>query len=213
MSFMAVSARSLAAPALGASRRLVRWHPAGFRCYWRWKSLRRGGRPQIETALRALIRRMSIENRHLRARRASMANCSSSASPSLNQASRSTWSSDVDRLRPGTAITFLHNHAPDIAAVDLFVVPTIGFKLLYAFVVVRLNRRDLVWIIVTTNANAEWVARQRTKHSPGTRLRATCSGTVIGFTLPSSYADYVPWASGTSLLHWPHPGRMAVPNG
>src|SRR5467141_879238 len=41
---------------------LVRWHRAGFRCYWRWKSRRRGGRPQIETELRALIRRMSIEN-------------------------------------------------------------------------------------------------------------------------------------------------------
>ena len=41
---------------------LVRWHRAGFRCYWRWKSRRRGGRPQIDTDLRALIRRMSIEN-------------------------------------------------------------------------------------------------------------------------------------------------------
>jgi hypothetical protein len=41
---------------------------------------------------------------------------------------------------------------------DLFVVPTIGFKLLYAFVIVRLNRRDLVWINVTTNPMSEWVA-------------------------------------------------------
>src|SRR6476646_385907 len=41
---------------------LVRWHRAGFRCYWRWKSRRRGGRPQVETELRALIRRMSTEN-------------------------------------------------------------------------------------------------------------------------------------------------------
>src|ERR1700730_3588577 len=41
---------------------LVRWHRAGFRCYWRWKSRRRGGRPQIEADLRALIRRMSVEN-------------------------------------------------------------------------------------------------------------------------------------------------------
>ena len=40
--------------------------------------------------------------------------------------------------------TFLHNHAPDIAAMDLFVVRTIGFDLLYAFVIVRLDRRDLV---------------------------------------------------------------------
>src|SRR5674476_1114227 len=41
---------------------LVRWHRAGFRCYWRWKSRSRGGRPQIDTDPRALIRRMSIEN-------------------------------------------------------------------------------------------------------------------------------------------------------
>jgi hypothetical protein len=39
-----------------------------------------------------------------------------------------------------------------------FVVPTIGFDLLYAFVVVRLDRRDLVWINVTTNPTAEWRA-------------------------------------------------------
>jgi hypothetical protein len=41
---------------------LVRWHGAGFRCYWRWKSRPLGGRPQIETELRVLIRRMSVEN-------------------------------------------------------------------------------------------------------------------------------------------------------
>src|SRR5271155_2996215 len=41
---------------------LVRWHGAGFRCYWRWKSRRPGGRPQIDTELRGLIRRMSDEN-------------------------------------------------------------------------------------------------------------------------------------------------------
>ena len=41
---------------------LLRWHWAGFRRYWRWKSRRRGGRPQIETELRTLIRWMSIEN-------------------------------------------------------------------------------------------------------------------------------------------------------
>ncbi len=41
---------------------LVRWHRAGFRCYWRWKSRSGGGRPQIGAELRALIRRMSVEN-------------------------------------------------------------------------------------------------------------------------------------------------------
>ena len=49
---------------------------------------------------------------------------------------------------------------------DLFVVPTIGFDLLYAFVVVRLDRRDLVWINVTRNPTAEWVARQITEAFP-----------------------------------------------
>ena len=63
-------------------------------------------------------------------------------------------------------LTFLRNHAPDIAAMDLFVVPTIGFDLLYAFVVVRLDRRDLVWINVTRNPTAEWVARQITEAFP-----------------------------------------------
>jgi hypothetical protein len=41
---------------------LVRWHRAGFRCYWRWKSRPQGGRPQIDSELRVLIRRMSVEN-------------------------------------------------------------------------------------------------------------------------------------------------------
>src|SRR5260370_2790506 len=41
---------------------LVRWHRAGFRCYWRWKSRRRGWRPQIDTELLGLLRRMSVGN-------------------------------------------------------------------------------------------------------------------------------------------------------
>ena len=61
---------------------------------------------------------------------------------------------------------FLRNQAPDIAAMDLFVVPMIGFDLLYAVVIVRLDRRNLVWINVTTNPTAEWVARQITEAFP-----------------------------------------------
>jgi hypothetical protein len=62
--------------------------------------------------------------------------------------------------------TFLHNHAPNIAAMDLFVVPTIGFSLLYALVIIRLERRDPVWINVTANPTAEWIARQITEAFP-----------------------------------------------
>ena len=61
---------------------------------------------------------------------------------------------------------FLRNHAPHIAAMDLFVVPTIGFALLYVFVIVRLDRRTLVWTNVTRHPTAEWIARQITEAFP-----------------------------------------------
>jgi hypothetical protein len=48
----------------------------------------------------------------------------------------------------------------------LFVVPTIGFDLLYAFIIIRLDRRDLIWINVTTNPTAEWIAHQITEAFP-----------------------------------------------
>jgi transposase InsO family protein len=62
--------------------------------------------------------------------------------------------------------TFLLNHAPETAAMDLFVVPTIGFRLLYAFIIVGLDRRHLVWIDATTNPTADRVARQITEAFP-----------------------------------------------
>jgi transposase InsO family protein len=62
--------------------------------------------------------------------------------------------------------TFLHNHAATIAAVDLLVVPTIGFGLLYGLIVVRIARRNLIWVNVTANPTAEWVARQLTEAFP-----------------------------------------------
>src|SRR4030088_984415 len=74
---------------------IVRWHRAGFRCYWRWKSRSLGGRPQIEADLRALIRRMSVENPLWGA--PFTENFSSSGLRWPNPASPSTWSSAVDR--------------------------------------------------------------------------------------------------------------------
>jgi len=62
--------------------------------------------------------------------------------------------------------TFLSNHAPDIAAIDLFVVPTISFGLLYGVVFIRIARRNLVLVSVTAHPTAEWVARQLTEAFP-----------------------------------------------
>jgi len=143
---------------------LLRWHRAGFRCYWRWKSRRRAGRPQIETELRALIRRMSIENPLWGAPRIH----GELLKLGFEVAQSSVAKYMVKRRGPPSQgwRTFLHNHAPDIAAMDLFVVPTIGFDLLYAFVIVRLGRRDLVWINVTAYPTADWIARQITEAFP-----------------------------------------------
>jgi transposase InsO family protein len=143
---------------------LVRWHRAGFRGYWRWKSRRRGGRPPVESELRALIRRMSIENPRWGAPRIH----GELLKLGFEVAQSSVGKYMVKRRVPPSQgwRTFLHNHAPDIAEMDLLVVPTIGFDLLYAFVIVRLRRRELIWINVTANPTAEWVARQITEAFP-----------------------------------------------
>jgi transposase InsO family protein len=143
---------------------IVRWHRAGFRCYWRWKSRPRGGRPQIETDLCALIRRMSIENPLWGAPRIH----GELLKLGFEVAQSSVAKYMVKRRGPPSQgwRTFLRNHAPDIAAMDLFIVPTIGFDLLYAFVIVGLGRRNLVWINATTNPTAEWIARQLTEAFP-----------------------------------------------
>jgi hypothetical protein len=68
---------------------LVRWHRAGFRRYWRWKSNSRGGRPQIQTELRVLIRKMSMEN-PLGVRHAFTASCLSWGFKSRSRVSLNT---------------------------------------------------------------------------------------------------------------------------
>src|SRR5580704_12767420 len=143
---------------------LVRWHRAGFRRYWRWKSRRRGGRPQIEADLRALIRQMSTENLLWGAPRIH----GELLKLGFSVAQSTVAKYMVKRRGPPSQgwRTFLRTHAPDIAAMDLFVVPTIGFKLLYGFVIVRIDRRELIWINVTTNPTAERIARQITEAFP-----------------------------------------------
>ena len=143
---------------------LVRWHRAGFRGYWRWKSRCLGGRPQIDADLRALIRRMSADNPLWGAPRIH----GELLKLGFEVAQSSVAKYMTKRAGPpaqGWSI-FLRNHAPNIAAMDLFVVPTIGFELLYAFVIVRLDRRNLVWVGVTTNPTAEWIVRQLTEAFP-----------------------------------------------
>jgi len=143
---------------------LVRWHRAGFRSYWRWKSGSRGGRPQIDSDLRALIKKISMENPLWGAPRIH----GELLKLGFEVAQSSVAKYMAKRSGPPSQgwHTFLRNHAPDIAAMDLFVVPTISFGLLYALVIVRLDRRELVWVNVTANPTAEWIARQLTEAFP-----------------------------------------------
>src|SRR6202051_3595435 len=117
---------------------LVHWHRAGFRRYLRWQSRRRGGRPPIEAELRALIRQMSTENWLWGAPRIHGELLKLGFSVAQSTVARYM----VKRRGPPSQgwRTFLRNHAPDAAAMDLFVVPTIGFQLLYGFVIVRIDR-------------------------------------------------------------------------
>ena len=137
---------------------ILRWHRAGFRTYWRWKSRGRPGRPRVSRELSELIRRMNKENPLWGA-------------PRIHgellklglEIAESTVSKYMIRRRgppSQTWRTFLCNHADAIAAIDLCVVPTLTFECLFAFLVMGHGRRQLLWFAVTRYPTAEWLAQQ-----------------------------------------------------
>ena len=143
---------------------ILRWHRAGFKAYWRWKSRRRAGRPRIDRGLRDLIRRMSRENPLWGASR-----IHGELLMLGFEVAQSTVSKYMTRgRRPPSQSwrTFLRNHAEAIAAIDLCVVPTVTFDRLFAFLVVGHGRRRLLWFEVTRHPTAEWLARQITEAFP-----------------------------------------------
>lgn len=143
---------------------ILRWHRAGFRVFWHWKSRNRAGRPKIDRSLRDLIQRMSRENPGWGASRIhgellmlGIEVAQSTVSKYMRRPSRppsQTWK------------TFLRNHAEAIAAIDMCVVPTLTFDLLFAFLVLGHGRRQLLWFEVTRYPTAEWLARQITEAFP-----------------------------------------------
>src|SRR5436305_14123719 len=106
---------------------LVRWHRAGFRRYWRWKSRSRGGRPQIGSDLRALIRRMSVENVLWGAPRIHGELLKLGFTVAQSTVAKYVASGGPCGQGWGA---FLRNHMPRIVAVALVVLPTINFNLL-----------------------------------------------------------------------------------
>jgi hypothetical protein len=112
---------------------VVRWHRAGFRAYWRW----------IAPRIHGELLKLGID---------------------VGQTSVAKYMAKGRRRPPSQGWkVFLRNHADGIAAMDLFVVPTISFRLLYGFLILQRSRRRLLWLGVTDHPTAEWIALQLTE--------------------------------------------------
>jgi transposase InsO family protein len=140
---------------------VVRWHRADLRAYWRWKSRPRAGRPQIPADLRQLILEMSVANPLWGAPRIH----GELLKLGIDVGQTTVAKYMTKRKRPPSQgwKTFLRNHADGISSIDIFVVPTISFPPLYGLLVLRHSRRQLLWLGVTANPSAEWIARQLTE--------------------------------------------------
>lgn len=151
----------LDALAIVRTETVIGWHRAGFRSFWRWKSRRRGGRPKVPPEIRRLIRDMSLANPLWGAPR--IHGELLKLGIDVGQTSVAKYMAR-DRQGPSQGWrTFLRNHADGIALMDLFVVPTLSFRPLYGVLVLRHQRRRLLWLGVTEKPTAEWIARQVTE--------------------------------------------------
>jgi transposase InsO family protein len=140
---------------------VIKWHRAGFRSYWRWKSRRRGGRPNVAPEIRKLIREMSIANPLWGAPR--IHGELLKLGIEIGQTSVAKYMARR-RAPPSQGWkTFVRNHADGIAAMDLFVVPTIAFRPLYGLLIMGNGRRQILWFGVTAYPTAEWIANQLTE--------------------------------------------------
>jgi len=138
---------------------VVRWHHRGFRLYWRWKSrAKKPGQPQVWREIRDLVRQMRSENATWGAPR-----IHSELQLLGYDVSETTVAKYMNRDRKPpsqTWRTFLDNHVRDIVAIDFFTVPTATFRVLFAFLVLRHERRRVVHFNITAHPTAERTAQQ-----------------------------------------------------
>jgi putative transposase len=136
---------------------VIRWHRAGFRRYWTWRSRPKGGRPGIDPEVRALIKRMATANLW--------------GAPRIHgellklgiQVSEATVSKYMPRRRKPPSQTwrsFLENRVDTLVSVDFFTVPTVFSCVLFVFVVLAHDSRRILSINVTSNPSAAWTANQ-----------------------------------------------------
>jgi hypothetical protein len=165
---------------------VVRWHRAGFRSYWRWKSRPCSGRPTVAVEIRRLIREMSIANPLWGAPR--IHGELLKLGIEIGQTSVAKYM--VRRRHPPSQgwRTFIRNHADGIAAMDMFVVPTISFRLLYGLLIMGHGRRFCGLVSQRIQPQNGSQIRSR-KHAGGNRLPAISFVTGTGPMGRSLFAD------------------------
>jgi hypothetical protein len=122
---------------------VIRWDGAGFRLFWRWKSRCRGGRPKVPLEIRQLIRTMSLANPLWGAPR--IHGELLKLGIDVGQTSVAKYMARHRRPPSQGWKTFLRNHADGIASLDLFVVPTLSFRVLYGLLILGHGRRQILW--------------------------------------------------------------------
>ena len=189
---------------------VVRWHRKGFRLYWRTLSKCGPGRPPISEEMQALIRRLANEN-GWRARKIQAELEKLGFAVSLATVSRYLPRREPNNSQRQRWITFLRNHKDVISGMDFFVVPTVGFRLLYVWFVIDHGRRRILHFNVTMNPTAQWVIQQLRESFPGDSASrylifdndSIFSGEVsrsirsLGIT-PKRTAYRSPWQNGTA---------------
>src|ERR1017187_9609992 len=151
--------RCLEAMVLVKPATVIQWHRQGFRLFWRWRS--RSGRPSVDREVRDLIRQMSGANPLWGA-------------PRIHgellklgiEVSQATVAKYMVRRRGAPSPTwrsFLRNQAEGIAAIDMFVVASASFRLLYVMIILAHDRRKIMRTAVTEHPTAGWLS------APGNR--------------------------------------------
>jgi putative transposase len=142
---------------------MFEWHRNGFRIYWRWRS-GRPGRPKMAKEIHDLIRQMSRANPLWGAPR--IHGELLKLGIEISQATVGRYMPWRPKAPSPTWRSFLHNHMHNLVGIDMFVVVTATFQMLYALVVLSHDRRRVVHFEVTENPTQDWLARQMTEAFP-----------------------------------------------
>jgi len=142
-----------------------RWHSRAFRAWWRWKS--KAGRKPVALEIQQLIRRLSKENPLWGAERIrDVLLLMGYEAPGEDTVRK--YMVKPRKPRPATTnwLSFLRNHLDCSWAIDFFTVNTLGFQVLYVFLVFDHARREVLHFAITPNPSMEWVIQQLREATP-----------------------------------------------